>query len=202
VGNDGIATTLADVFRAENFAGEFDFFFEVPLDAVGIVFLAEGFGVLVAVALEVEDLAGESAEGPDGAREFIGIGSELLSGLGFKEVFGEFGGGELEADFGELGGLGGAEVFGEVVLAEAVLDSAVLLGAPVAIAAAGFPIGDVALGDVVAVFAEGIFDSGMGNIVAEHAVDHVAFEVGEAGDFAIPNFGRECAGGGRLHVAG
>jgi len=43
------------------------------------------------------------------------------------------------------------------------------------------------------VFVEGADDFGMGDIVAEHAVDHVAFEVGEAGDFAVAHLRSESA---------
>ena len=78
-----------------------------------------------------------------------------------------------------------AEVFGEVVLEEAGFEGAVLFGAPVVVAAASFPVGDVALGDADAEFVEGANDFGMGDVVAEHAVDHVAFEVGKTGDFAV-----------------
>ena len=67
--------------------------FDVAFNALGIVFLAESFGVLVSVTLEVEDLAGEAAKDEDGAREFFGVSCKLLAGLGFEEEAGKFGSG-------------------------------------------------------------------------------------------------------------
>ena len=47
---------------------------------------------------------------------------------------------------------------------------------------------DVALGDVKAAFIEGHDDFVVGQIVGEHAVDHVAFEFREVGDLAVARF--------------
>ena len=102
-------------------------------------------------------------------------------------------GSELETDFGEMGGVGGAEVIGEVILAEACGDDAILFEPPIVVAATGFPVGDVAFGDLDAVFIESADNLGVRDVVPEHAVDHVAFGVREAGDFAVagarPGFG-------------
>jgi len=149
------------------------------------VFFAELFGGLVAVFLEGVNLAGKAAKDADGASEFFGLRSKLLASFGFEEELGEFGGGELEADFGKLAGVVFAEVFEEIVLEEAGFEGTILNDAPVAIAAASFPIGDIAFGDVESEFVECIDDIGVGDVVAEHAVDHVACSVGEAGDFAV-----------------
>jgi len=62
-------------------------------------------------------------------------------------------------------------------------------GAPITITATGFPIGDIALGDCDTVFVERADNSGMGNVVAEHAVDHVAEVIRKTGDFAVASFG-------------
>jgi hypothetical protein len=113
------------------------------------------------------------------------VGGELLPGFGLDKEFGEVSGGELEADFGELAGFARTEVFEEVFLAETGLDSAILFGAPFFVAAAGFPVGNVALGDEDADFIQGVDDILVGDVILEHAVDHVAFEEGEMGDFAI-----------------
>ena len=91
----------------------------------------------------------------------------------------------MEADFGELTGVVFAEVFEEVVLEKAGFECAILFDAPVAIAAAGFPVGDVAFGDFEIEFVERGDDLGMGDVVAEHAVDHVADGAGKAGNFAV-----------------
>ena len=149
------------------------------------MFGAEFFGGLVAVFLEDVNLACEAAKDADGASEFFGSGIELLAGFGFEEELGEFGGSELEADFGELAGVVFAEVFEEIVLEEASFEGAILRDAPVAIAAAGFPVGDVAFGEFELEFIECVDDLGVGDVIAEHAVDHVADGVGEAGDFAV-----------------
>jgi hypothetical protein len=109
----------------------------------------------------------------------------LLAGFGFEEELGEFGGSELEADFGELAGVVFAEVFEEIVLEEASFEGAILSDAPVAIAAACFPVGDVAFGEFELEFIECVDDLGVGDVIAEHAVDHVADGIGEAGDFAF-----------------
>lgn len=185
VGDVGFVDGLADFFGAVNVADFIEVLFSIAFEAFGVVFLAEFFGGLVAVFLEDVNLAGEPAEDADGAREFFGFGRELLAGFGFEEELGEFGGGHLEADFGELGGVVGAEVREEVVLEEAGFECAVLGDAPVAIAATGFPVGNVAFGDSELEFVEGLDDLGVRDVVAEHAVDHVAGFEGEAGDFAV-----------------
>lgn len=57
--------------------------------------------------------------------------------------------------------------------------------APFLVAAAGFPIGDVALGDGVAEVVERGDDVFVGDAVIEHVIDEVALEFGEAGDDAV-----------------
>ena len=91
----------------------------------------------------------------------------------------------MEADFGELGGVGGAEMFDKIVLVETSFEGAILFNAPFAIAAAGFPVGDIAFGDFDGVFVESADDFGVGNVVAKHAIDHVADGKGKASDFAV-----------------
>jgi hypothetical protein len=51
-------------------------------------------------------------------------------------------------------------------------------------------------------FGEGVGDSGMGDVVAEHAVDHVADGMGKAGDFAVAGLRFGGAGGGGLFGGG
>ena len=171
--------------RAVNIAQGFKEFFGVAFGAFGVVFVAELFGGLVAIFLEDVNLACEAAKDADSASKFFGLGIELLAGFGFEEELGEFGGNELEADFSELAGVVFAEVFEQIVLEEASFEGAILRDAPIAIAAAGFPIGDVAFGDFELEFVEGVDDLGVRDVVAEHAVDHVPDGVREAGDFAV-----------------
>ena len=80
------------------------------------------------------------------------------------------------------------EEIGEVVLEAAEFERALLGGAPFVIAAVSFPVGDVALGDLKAAFIECVDDFVVGQIVGEHAVDHIAFEFREVGDFAVSGF--------------
>ena len=183
----GFFDGFAGFFGAVSFADAFDEF----VGFASGVFGAEFFGGLVAVFLEDVNLTGEAAENADGASEFLGFGVELLAGFGFEKELGEFGGNELEADFGELAGVVFAELFEEIVLEEASFKCAVLSDAPVAIATPCFPVGDVAFGDIELEFVQGVDDLGVGDVVAEHAVDHVADGVGEAGDFAVAGAGGE-----------
>ena len=185
VGNVGFVDGFADFFGAVNVAHTFEGFFGFVFEAFGVMFGAEFFGGLVAVFLEDVNLAGKPAENADGASEFLGFVGELFAGFGFEEELGELGGSELETDFGELAGVVFAEVFEEVVLQETGFECAILCDAPVAIAAACFPVGDVAFGDFELEFVECVDDLRVRDVVAEHAVDHVAEGVGEAGDFAV-----------------
>jgi len=147
--------------------------------------LTEFFGRVIAVSLERVDLTGDPAERGDRFAVFFGSGSELLAGFGLEKEFRQVGGGELKADLGELAGVVLAEELDKVILEQTVLESALLLEAPFFETAAGFPVGDVAGGDGNPDFGEGADDLFWGNVVLEHAVDHVALELGKAGDSAI-----------------
>jgi hypothetical protein len=194
VGNVRFVVGFAEFFGAENVPSLFELFFGFAFDAFRIVFVTEFAGGVVAVLLEEMKVTGDAAQVRDGAGEFFRIGGELLFGVGFEKEFAELGSSELEADFGEMGGVGGAEVIGEVILAETFGDDAFLLESPVVVAAASFPVGDVADGDADAVFFDGIGDVRVGNVVLEHEVDHVADWFGKAGDFAVAT---DFAGGWR-----
>lgn len=190
VGDAGFVDRFGRFFSAVSVAYAFKGFISLAFEVFGVVFVAEFFGGLVAIFLEDVNLAGEPAENANGAGEFLGIAAELFAGFGFDEELGELGGSELEADFGELAGVVGAELLEEIVLEEASFERAVLCDAPFAIAAASFPVGDVAFSDTKAEFAESVDDLGVGDVVAEHAVDHVADGVGETGDFSVAGAGR------------
>jgi hypothetical protein len=188
----GFVVGVGELFGAEDVASGFESFVGLAFDAFGIVFVTEFAGGVVAIFLEELEVAGDAAEIGNGAGEFFGIGGELLLGLGIEEEFAELGGSELETDFREMGGVGGAEVIGEVILAEAFGDDAFLFETPFVVAAASFPVGDVAFGDADAVFTESFDNVLMGNVVLKHEIDHVAKGLGEAGDFAVA---AEFAGG-------
>ncbi len=189
VGNVGFVDGFSAFFGAVKVAQVFEGFVGFTFEPLGMVFFAKFFGGLVAVFLEDMNLASQSAEDANGASEFFGFGFELLSGFGLEEELGEFGGDELEADFGELGGVVGAEVSEEIVLKEPGFEGAILSDAPITITTSSFPVGDVAFGDFELEFTECIDDLGMRNVVAEHAVDHVAGFEGKAGDFAVAGAG-------------
>jgi len=172
--------------RTVSFADVLDVLVVFAFEALRV--MAEFFRCFVAVFLQRVDLAGEAAEDGDGPGEFFGSRGELLTGFGFGEKFGEMGSGRLEADFGNLAGIVLAKVLEEIFLEEPGFDGAVLFEAPVFVAAACFPIGDVAAGDVDAKFLESANDFFVGHIVLQHAVDHVAFGLRQAGDFAVAAF--------------
>ena len=100
-----------------------------------------------------------------------------------------------------------AEVIGEMILELGEAQLVLLLGAPFLVTAASAPVGDVAFGDGDAALAKCPDDFGIGNMVMEEFVDHVAFEFGQAGDLAFrTRLPRRTEGGGvggcRLGVAG
>ena len=117
--------------------------------------------------------------------ELLRVGGKLVLSFGLEEELREVRGGELQADFREVGSAILPEVLGQIILEKVVLEGAILFRAPIPETAAGFPIGDIAFGNVNAVLVERATDCGVGDGVAEHAVDHVALKVREAGDFAI-----------------
>jgi hypothetical protein len=110
----------------------------------------------------------------------------------------ELGGGDLKADFGKLLGVVFAEVIGEVILEVREAELVLLLGAPFLITAASAPVGDIAFIDGDVALGKSPDDFGIGNVVVEEFVDHVAFEFGQAGDFAVADALTEVsADGGR-----
>jgi hypothetical protein len=202
VGDVGFVDGLAELFGAVNVAGGFEAFVDFAFDSLGVVVVTEVAGGIVAVFLEEVNVTGDAAKIGECAGVFFGIGGELLLGLGVEKEFAKLCGGELEADFREVGGIGRAEIIGEVILAEAFGENAFLFETPFVVAAASFPVGDVALGDANVVFLEGFEDILMGNVILKHEVDHVAKRFGKAGDFAVAGFGLRCSGGDGLMIRG
>ncbi len=81
------------------------------------------------------------------------------------------------------------EESGEVVLEGAELEGAGLGSTPFFVATAGFPVGDVALGDAKAAFVERVNYFPLSQVVGQHPVDHFALELGQMSDFAIARLG-------------
>src|SRR5260221_9189669 len=187
VGDVRLAGALGQLGGAVNIAGDFDLRFGFALDMFGVA--SKCFGGVVAVLLQVMNLTAKAAKRGDGAGISFWIGGELLLGFGSEQELGETGGSELQADFGELAGVVLAQVIREVVLEEPDFEGLVLFGAPFLVATARFPVGDVAFGDPDAVFVESADDVGVRDVVAKHAVDHVAFGISQAGDFAVEGLG-------------
>ena len=75
---------------------------------------AELFDGIVAVLLEGVDVAGEAAEGGDRASEFFRVGGQGFLGLGLEEELREISGRELQADFGQAGGVVFAQVLEQI----------------------------------------------------------------------------------------
>ena len=140
VWNVVVVDGLAQFFGAVSVAGAFEVFFDFAFEAFGIVFVAKFTGGIVAIFLEPVELAREPTKNVDGSGEFFGVRSELFADVLLEEKLGELSSNELEADFGELGSVGRAEMFQEIVLEESSFNGPVLFGAPIAIAAAGFPV--------------------------------------------------------------
>ena len=178
-----VNVVIFDGFAAENFADGFDLLGVFSLFALKQVARIADGAAAVAELVEFKDFVADPAEhGEDGEGLF---GVEVV---GAKEDLREAGGHDLEADFRESGGVRVEEV-GECILLEAGVEDEGLVEAPLVVAAAGGPIGDVAGSDFEAAFGEGLSDFVVGDGVGEHAVDHIAFEFGEAGDFAVARFG-------------
>jgi hypothetical protein len=187
VGNIGLPNAFS-VFGAHDFADALDLVLILALEALGVIFRAEGLGGVIAVFLKGLDFSCEAALEFDELRVFLRVRDEFAHEVGPEEESGEGGSGGLETDLGEFGGVMAPEEVSEVVLEGAELEGVRLGGAPFFVAAAGFPVGDVTLGDLKAAFLEGIDDFAVGQIIGEHAVNHVAFEFGEVGDLAVAGF--------------
>jgi hypothetical protein len=122
-----LVNSLAKFCGAVNVAGDFEVFFGFAFEAFGIVFITHVACGIVAIFLEPVELAIETAERVNGRRKFFRVGSDLIADVWSKEKLGQLRGSELEADFGELCGVGGTEVSDEIVLGKMSFKSMVLL---------------------------------------------------------------------------
>jgi hypothetical protein len=158
------------------------------------------FFLLGAVFFELEDGAAEAGEGVSDAHELVGVGVAASLEIGqVTEQFANGEGGELEAAFGQGDRVGIAQAgegigAGEDLVAPELVFEVVLV-------TAGFPFGEVVLGDLVGQgrgmgVGEFFDDLGIAEAVIEQEIDLVTNEFGEAGDFAA-TFSTGEAGPGR-----
>lgn len=171
--------------RAVDPSSAFDIGFGLAADTFGVVVVAKFFGAIVAVLLEGFELDGDAVKHIKATSVILRIGGEEFSSLRGEKELGELSGGGLKADFGEFAGVVAAEKIDEVVLTQVEVKGVFLGEAPFAIATAGFPVGDVATGDMDAYFVERLDDPLGRQVVEEHPVDHVALGFWEASDFAV-----------------
>jgi len=122
----------------------------------------------------------------------VGVRGQKLGRFRGQEELGEAGCGDLEADFRDITGSVRAEEIDEIVLMKPEFKSMLLGQAPFPVATTNFPIGDVTFGDGNVIFGEGFYDTGIGNVVAEEAIDHFAQVFGQTCDLAIA--GALCVG--------
>ena len=153
--------------------------------AFGIIFPTDAFGAVIAILLHPLDLGVDAGEVGEAAVILLRVGSQKFRCLRAEEEFGKTHGGKLKADFRKFGGVFATEEREHVVLVEAQGDGLIFGHAPVPIPAAGFPVGDVAPGNFEADLLEGGNDSVVRDIVAEHAIYHVAVKLWQPRDLAI-----------------
>ena len=146
-------------------------------------------GAGVAKLVESENGAAEAGEGIGGPNVFVGIGIAVRAGSGeVTEEFAKADGGELEAAFGELDGVGPGEEVGEGFVPGAHFRPPELVFEPVLVTAV-FPIGEVVFGDSAeegrsARGLEFLDDTMVRDAVLNHEIELFADLDGEAGDFA------------------
>ena len=172
-----------------------------------VEFSCFGVGAEVGVFGEGQGGAIEAGEGVDETSEFVGdvgrIGS-AEGGVEAHELVKHLGGGEAEAGFVEVIGVGGSEDFGGEGGFGGELVEPFALEKPVLVAAL-FPLADVVRFEVFSVVTEALDDFRIGEAVEEHLVELVADGLGKAGDFAVAAVleGEEvCGGGSGLVVLG
>lgn len=163
----------------------FEFGVGVAADARGIIPKADTLRALVAVFLEGFELRGDAGEGGDAKIVGLWIGRKEFGGSRREEELRKVGGGSLEANFGKFAAIMAADEVDEVILMVVKLDGMFLSEAPFAVAAVGFPIGNVALRNVDADFFKCLGDFFLWDVVKEHAVNDVSDGFWKAGDLAV-----------------
>src|SRR4051812_22262324 len=95
---------------------------------------------------------------------FVWVGEQRGGCLGIHEQGSELGGGDLKTDFGKFLRVMFAQIIGEVILEVGKTKLIFLFCAPLLIAAASTPVGNIAFGDGDAALLESPDDFGIGNV--------------------------------------
>jgi hypothetical protein len=160
-----------------------------------------GFGGVVVFA-ETEDFAIETAQGGDEFGVGLGIFGDVGGGKR-AEKFEEMAGGELEAGFGQFGGVSVLKEVGGGILGVAENLEA-FLGGEIVLVTAVFPAGKVLFGDGPREGrlggGQGFDDGGIGYAVVDEGVYAVAEGFREASDLAFAAGGRGGGGGRRFLI--
>lgn len=140
-------------------------------------------------------MVGKLAEHFNHDRELFGITGKLAGVFGLEQHLRKLSGGELKANLRDPGRVVFTEVISQVILRPREMKLAFLFGAPVFVAASGFPVGDIALSDIDFVLTQGASDFRIANVFEKQIVDEVAVALGQASDLAVT---RAFGGGARF----
>ena len=166
-----------DFFRV-TIHGRFGFGSDVVVE-VGVV------GGIFTALVEGDQLAGDSGKGVGQAEVEVDLGFGRLRAKRFGEQdLAELGDGELEADFGEISRVFGAEEVEQRILLEGGGLEPSLKLKPILVAAA-VPIGNVARRDMESKLSERGGDVAVPGTVIEHLVNEVTLGFRKGRDFAI-----------------
>jgi hypothetical protein len=145
----------------------------------GVVLAAKGAAPIVALLLGGSELAVQTASQVNQFGEVVEVRFRVV-GVGelLQKDLGEAGGGGLETDFRQFGGIVAAEKIEEVILIQAVVEHSLLFETPFDVTTCS-PIGYVAFDEGEAGIVEGGDNIFVGKAVPEHVIDHVALDFGK-----------------------
>ena len=194
IGHIVVISGGGNFFGRGNLADAFDIFYFLMTMKRESAAAARAADIFITIVLQLFEADRTFIESIDDPGEFVRVGEERGGRLRVHEEGSELGGGDLKADLRQLLGVVFAEVIGEMILEMSEAKLVLLFGTPFLVTAASAPVGHVAFGDCDVALGKGPDDFGIGNVVVEEFVDHVAFEFGQAGDFAVAGFGFGGAG--------
>jgi hypothetical protein len=140
---------------------------------------------IFATLLEVNQQARDAAKGTCHTEAIVeaGFGNIVLE-FHAEETQAEVSGGDLETDFGDIGGVLGAEKVEQGVLTQTLVEQAFLVLEPILVTAS-IPIGDIPSRDAKTEFGESGNNLVIMIAILKHTIDEIAFEFGKGGDFAV-----------------